>query len=142
MRLKQHLSLDTSSTIRRNIANKLTVLCQTAAPVGDDGQGENVNQPPSFYCVEYFRWAMSKPRATKAQRKKNYMAVIFWQRRSSGHYSQKHFILPIPRSKILFLKLLSCFPTIFVYQFSTSIKIEDSKSCIAATLLDHNNHCV
>lgn len=86
MRVKQHLSLDTSSTVKKNTVNKFNVLFQTEATVGDDELGENANQTPCFYHSGYFRRAMSETRVTKAQRKKNDMAVIFWQKRSSGQY--------------------------------------------------------
>lgn len=77
MGLKQNLSLDTSSTIRRNIVNKLIVLFQRAPAVGDDEQGENVNQTPSFYYVGCFRGAVSKDRMEKSSKEKTDIAAIF-----------------------------------------------------------------
>lgn len=42
-RTKQHLSLGTSSTVKRNTVNMFNVLFQTRVAVGNDEQGENAN---------------------------------------------------------------------------------------------------
>lgn len=55
VRVKQHLSLDTSSTAKRNTVNKFNMFFQTEATVGDDEQGENTNRTPCFYHSGYFR---------------------------------------------------------------------------------------
>ena len=55
VRVKQHLSLDTSSTVKRNTVNKFQVLFQTEVTVGDNEQGENANRTPCFYHSGYFR---------------------------------------------------------------------------------------
>jgi len=43
VRVKQHLSLDTSGTVKRNTVNKFNVLFRTEATVGDYKHGENEN---------------------------------------------------------------------------------------------------
>lgn len=70
VRVKQHLSFDTWSTIKRNTVDKFNVLFETEATVGDDEQWENANQTPCFYNSGYFKWARSKTTVTTAQRKK------------------------------------------------------------------------